>query len=220
VAQRRGEATREHLLDVAEQLFGERGVANVSLREIRLASGARNTAAMQFHFGDRDGLLEALTVRHVTRIGRRQEELWEAIVANGATEDPGRLVDVLVRPLAECLTLGPGERSWVKIMGELAAAPDVPLNKMIPITPAAGVEAGRALYRLMKATIPERVASERIFVAARIVVYMCADRARFEDDPVAKRRTIPVKLFSENLVDMVCGALFAPVSSPARPRSR
>src|SRR5690348_10081248 len=53
----RGDRTREHLLDVAERLYGERGVASVSMREIRVASGARNTAALQFHFGDRDGLI-------------------------------------------------------------------------------------------------------------------------------------------------------------------
>lgn len=61
----RGDQTRNHLLDVAEQLFGERGVNAVSLREIRIEAGARNTAAIQFHFGDREGLIRALFVENL-----------------------------------------------------------------------------------------------------------------------------------------------------------
>ena len=194
--QRRGEETREHLLDVAEQLFGERGVASVSLREIRLASGARNTAAIQFHFGDREGLMDALIARHVPRIGERQQTLWDAIVFDGAENDPARLVDVFVRPLAEYLALGPSERSWVKIMGELAAAPDVPLNEMVPVTPAAGIESGRALFRQMKAQLPERSRANGSS-CGRASSSTCGRRARFEDDPEAKRRSVPGAVHAE-----------------------
>jgi AcrR family transcriptional regulator len=121
----RGEQTREHLLDVAETLFGERGVAGVSLREIRLASGARNTAAVQFHFGSREGLLKALTERHMPGIAGIQRALYDEVIESGREADARSLVEVLVRPAAEYLTRGPSERAWVKIMADLGQAPEL-----------------------------------------------------------------------------------------------
>src|SRR5690349_15357116 len=123
----RGYETRARLLDVAEQMYAERGIAGASLREIRLAAGERNTAAMQYHFGDRDGLLQALLERHMPRIAERQQALYDRIVAEGRADDERSLVEVLIRPAAEYLTLGTSERAWVKIMADLASQPDLHL---------------------------------------------------------------------------------------------
>ena len=212
----RGERTREHLLDVAETLFGERGVAGVSLREIRLASGARNTAAVQFHFGSREGLLKALTERHMPGIAALQRALYDDVIESGRDADARSLVEVLVRPAAEYLTRGPSERAWVKIMADLGQAPDLRLNQMVMIAPPAAQKAGAVLYEQLVVRIPPSLARERIVALAQIAVHMCADRARLEDNPKGSRAHVAGDLFVENLVDMVTGALFAPLSPPAQ----
>src|ERR1700759_4310249 len=94
----RGDKTRDHLLDTAEQLFAQRGIAGVSLREVRIASGARNTAAIQFHFGDREGLYQALMERHLPRIANIQHRLFDDMLEQKGTSDARALVEVLVRP--------------------------------------------------------------------------------------------------------------------------
>jgi AcrR family transcriptional regulator len=212
----RGEQTREHLLDVAETLFGERGVAGVSLREIRLASGARNTAAVQFHFGSREGLLKALTERHMPGIAALQRALYDDVIESERETDARSLVEVLVRPAAEYLTRGPSERAWVKIMADLGQAPDLRLNQMVMIAPPAAQKAGAVLYEQLVVLLPPSLARERIVALAQISVHMCADRARLEDDPKGSRAHVPGDVFVENLVDMVTGALFAPLSTPAQ----
>ena len=206
----RGDETRNRLLDVAEQMFGDRGVNGVSLREIRLASGARNTAAIQFHFGDREGLVHALTARHMPRIAELQQELYDVMVREGRA-DSRSLVEVLVRPSADYLRLGPSERAWVKIMGDLGAEPELEPNEMALLAPEPALRVSRRLYERLSSSVPEDVALERMIVLAQSAVHLCADRARLEDAPGDRRTYAPNELFVENLVDMVTGALFAPV---------
>lgn len=208
----RGEQTREHLLDVAEMLLGERGVSGVSLREIRLAAGSRNTAAMQFHFGDRDGLLEALISRHMPRIAEIQQALAESTLLSDGPDEPRALVEVLVRPSAEYLRRGPSERAWVKIMADLAALPDLYLGEMVFVTPDAGVRAGRALFQALERTLPPVLARERVMRMVQTAVHLCANYARLVDNPDRDGDRVAPEVFIENLVDMVHGALFTPMS--------
>ena len=205
--------TREHLLDVAEQLFGARGVEAVSLSEIRIASGARNTAAIQFHFGNRDGLLDALVERHMTSIAAIQHALYAEVVAGGRTDDGRSLVEVLVRPVADYLTRGPSERAWVKIMAELGQVPDLRLDQMAHAAPPAAQAAGAVLYELLTLEMPAELATERLVALALIAVHLCANRARLDDDPEQSRAHVDDEAFVENLVDMTTAAIFAPVAS-------
>jgi AcrR family transcriptional regulator len=211
----RGEQTREHLLDVAEQLYGTHGVDRVSLREIRLAAGQRNQSAMQFHFGDRDGVLRALTDRHLPRQAAIQNALYDAMVAEGRQDDPRSLVEVLVRPTAEYVGYGTSERAWVKIAAEQAARPDVGLRKFADNVPHRALAAGGALLDMLGERLPAAVARDRLFAVSIAALHICADRARAEDAGEAgepHRRRLPLDVWAENVVDMAFGALFAPVA--------
>lgn len=57
-------STQTALLDAAEALFAERGIAGVSNRQICEAAGQGNNYAIGYHFGSREGLLAALLRRH------------------------------------------------------------------------------------------------------------------------------------------------------------
>lgn len=58
-ARQDGEDTRAHLLEVAGQVFAEHGYTGTSSKEICLRAGV-NLAAVNYHFGSRDGLYEAV----------------------------------------------------------------------------------------------------------------------------------------------------------------
>ena len=53
------QASRELLLTVAERLFAERGVDAVSLRAV-MAEAGTNVAAIHYHFGSKEALIQAL----------------------------------------------------------------------------------------------------------------------------------------------------------------
>src|SRR5688572_31708077 len=56
--------TRESLLDAAEKLFSEHGIQSASLRQITQHAGA-NLAAVNYHFGSKDGLVRAVFSRRL-----------------------------------------------------------------------------------------------------------------------------------------------------------
>ena len=55
----RGDATRQALMKAAEQLFAEKGPSNVTIREIVEKAGQKNESALQYHFKNMEGLINA-----------------------------------------------------------------------------------------------------------------------------------------------------------------
>lgn len=70
-AEPRGEATRQRILDAAETLFSRHGINGVSLRTI-VGEAAVNTAAVHYHFGSKQGLLEAVFARHAAPVAEER----------------------------------------------------------------------------------------------------------------------------------------------------
>jgi AcrR family transcriptional regulator len=210
----RGDQTREHLLDVAEQLFGHLGLDNVSLRQIRLAAGQGNTAAVQYHFGDRDGVVAAIVQRHAPKVLAIQAELAARLDERSADRFRA-LVEVLVRPLADYIALGPSERAWAKLLAELLSDPQLSIETIAAHSADETVDVGRAIATEMRRTMPVEIAGGRIWAVSQFAIQMCASRAKIQDDPKSSRPLIGHDDFVRDLVDMAAGALAAPVSAPA-----
>jgi len=183
----RGDRTREQLLDVAEQLFGDEGVANVSLRQIRIAAEQKNEAAVQYHFGDRGGVIKALSDRHTPRVQAIQERLIET---SGRRPSLQQLIDAFVRPLAEYGSRGPSERAWIKILAELLSDPKLSLETIRENAPREATDVGVELYERLSSKLAPEVAAERLWAIAQFNIHICADRARITDDPNAAREAM------------------------------
>ena len=70
----RGESTRKLILDAAEQLFATHGINGVSMRTIVTRAGV-NTAAIHYHFGSKEGLVEAVFARRAVPIAEERLKL-------------------------------------------------------------------------------------------------------------------------------------------------
>ncbi|CAM3532099.1 helix-turn-helix domain-containing protein [Nocardioides dubius] len=88
-------STRTDLLDTAERLIAEQGLAGVSVREVIRAAGQRNNGAVNYYFGSWHALLIELWSRRTTgdALGR---ELYAA--AADAPDRLAALVEAYVRP--------------------------------------------------------------------------------------------------------------------------
>lgn len=92
-----GAATRERILRCAEQLFAREGIDRTTLRQIVRAAEQRNVAAVQYHFGSKEGLLREIVDGHQRDVDEaRREQLAEL----GHEADLVDLLRVLVEPLA------------------------------------------------------------------------------------------------------------------------
>ncbi|MFD5391154.1 TetR/AcrR family transcriptional regulator [Streptomyces sp. NPDC127074] len=80
--QSRPAATRERLLDAAERLFGEHGFAATSLRAVTVAADA-NVAAVNYHFGSKEGLLRAVVERAMAAVNGERLRLMEELRTSG-----------------------------------------------------------------------------------------------------------------------------------------
>jgi AcrR family transcriptional regulator len=197
------EATKRRLLSAAAELFAERGIDAVSLREITAASGVRNSTALQYHFGDRRGLLRAVLARHHDDVERARHELldeYEARARGAGGDDLRALVGAFVRPLAAKLADPDGGRAYLRIMAQLVNRPTVSADE-------SDTDSTTRWRRLVAPHLPD-VAVRRLhhrFTAIRITFVELARRAE-----MAPRRDD--RLFTSHLVDLVTAVLQAPMS--------
>jgi AcrR family transcriptional regulator len=114
--------TREQIIRAAEQLFASRGIDGVSLREINRAAGQSNTGAVQYHFGDRDGLVRALIDKHRRDTEPRRHALLDQYEEAGEP-DLRTLAAALVSPMAAKLADADGGREYLMISAEFYSRP-------------------------------------------------------------------------------------------------
>ena len=79
--------TRERVLDAAEILFASEGLSRPSVRQITAEAGV-NVAAVNYHFGSREGLVEAVFERHATTVNAERIERLDAILQKAGSKRP------------------------------------------------------------------------------------------------------------------------------------
>jgi AcrR family transcriptional regulator len=77
-----GRETQDRILDTAERLFAERGIDGVSVRAI-LAEAGVNAALANYHFGSREGLIDALLRRRLAPLNEERARLLDEVEARG-----------------------------------------------------------------------------------------------------------------------------------------
>ncbi|MEO9223493.1 MAG: TetR family transcriptional regulator, partial [Acidimicrobiales bacterium] len=128
-------ATRKRLIEEAERLFAIRGFAGVSLREIGAAAGARNNSAAQYHFGTRQGLVDAVFDQRMAAINERRLAMLAAMDAadeadaDMATNAPdGRLKDLvaaMIVPFAMSFDPAPHSTYYARFTSQVLADPEL-----------------------------------------------------------------------------------------------
>lgn len=201
---RQSDDTRDRLIDAAEALFAERGIGGVSLREINRAAGAKNAVAVQYHFGDREGIVRAITAKHFPAVDAQRHTLLDEYEAQGK-HDVRALAAAWVRPLTSKLDDRQGGLEFLQIYAELtnllpAARTELDSDKNAPMD---SIQRWRLLVEPFLDDDAARL--HRRYAVMRFSATEIGRRARtgpHRDD----------RLFVSDLIDMVTSMLAAPPS--------
>ncbi len=111
--------TKDRILDAAEKLIAEQGYAGTSLRQI-IAEAGVNLAAVHYHFGSKDELLNAIIRRKVGPVNVRRIALLDRYEAEAGRKPVpvDRVLDAFLRPMGEAAGSHP---QFVRLMGRVIA---------------------------------------------------------------------------------------------------
>lgn len=110
-------STRELLILAGERLFAENGIEAVTLREVARAAGNGNNNAVQYHFGSRQGLLQAIFSYRISQLHTPRSRLLEAARADGKERDLRTLVEAWLLPLVDIKDAG-GRHTYAGFMAQ------------------------------------------------------------------------------------------------------
>lgn len=205
----RGQLAREAILLAAERLFAEHGLDNVSHRQISAAAGQGNTAAVNYHFGTTEDLVQAIVHRHAMELEHLRVRMVAGIAGSTELRD---WIGCLVRPVARHLE-ALGSPTWYARLGAQVATDPRYLGTLAEMTAASPSLqlVLRGLERCLP-TLPAPVRAERKEMSRLLIVHVLAERE------TALALGLPTPRLTWNdcasgVVDALVGLWLAPVST-------
>jgi AcrR family transcriptional regulator len=199
-------STKEQIVLVAERLFAERGIEGVSLRQIGVAAGNGNNSAVQYHFGSKDRLVQAVFEYRLPWLNERGAFL----IAERHPDDLRSSVECAVRPLLEQSELeGSNYMRFVAMVYQYGRRDVFEHLPEIFLAPTRTYHHRLAVYL---GHIAEPLRTHRIAQANILILHAAADRERAR---AAGQVLLPFAVALGDLVDGMVGFLEAPVSAAA-----
>lgn len=123
--------TKTRLLDAAERLFADHGFTDASLRAITAQAGA-NLAAVNYHFGGKEGLFEAVLARMLQPMNAERLRRLDRLEAGGEPIALEALIEAFVGPPFE-LKRDHGERgaAFMRLMGHASSDPTEHVRELV-----------------------------------------------------------------------------------------
>lgn len=105
--------TKDKILDTAQRLIGDQGYAATSLRHI-IAEAGVNLAAIHYHFGSKEELLDAIIGRKVGPVNEERMARLQRVVAG--VPSVKKVLEAWLLPMAEAADR---DGSFVRLMGRM-----------------------------------------------------------------------------------------------------
>lgn len=204
---------RDQLMSTAETLFAQKGIDAVSLNEINKTAGQRNTSALHYHFGGKDGLVEAIVYRHYEAIDVMLNQGLDELEASR----PFTLRQLIVTSITPFVEQLEDERgvNYLRIVNQL-------FNKstdMIIVGHPQGEDKARLrlfeLYNEICTDFPAAVRTSRLLLFSSLLFHSLASYAQFSasdsSNPFGNEN-----LFLNNLIDSLEGLMQAPLSDETK----
>ncbi len=201
--------TKGSILDSAERLMAEHGIDGVSLRQILGDAGA-NTAALHYHFGSKEKLIEAILRRQGVDINLRRRGLLDAIEASGRTPTVRDVVDALLDPMTELLDReGEAGRRFIRFLARLQSDRTGVIQKLEKeYFPDVLGRIGKML-RAACPHLPDKERGRRITMMLDAMLQSLSNSDGMIEEWIDPWATVEVKDYVASLKDFLVGGLSA-----------
>lgn len=207
-----GRDTQERLIDTAERLFAEHGFDGVTFKQITTEAGQRNASALQYHFGTKQALVQAIVARRMPAINERRHAMLDELESSGRERDLRAIICAMVYPLAEQLDdgTGDGERFYIRFLSQVLSNPREALSHFVPPEQSSGVVRAGSMAATVMAPLPPEIIRQRL---ASLLGYVVGALADYERGLLGDASTRPSRaVYLSNLIDAINGMLAQPVS--------
>ena len=205
------EQTRKQLISAAEKLFAKDGIDGVSLRQINLEAGQKNSSAAHYHFGSKDSLIMAIYQHRMENVNERRLKKISELESSGDEKNIRALVGAIVYPIVEEIDADISGRHYIRFMAQAIGHPQLDLIELWQQEHSGGLSRTIDLIRKALPDIPNAIVGQRFGLAFEQIVHSLADREKLRKS--AKHSfEVNSALFVSNLVDCISGAMAAPVS--------
>ncbi len=194
-------ATRDSLVDSGRELFATEGVYSVALSRVVSHAGQKNESALHYHFGGRQGLLNAIIEAHNEAIESRRRDMLDQLEENSSSPGLDDLVNAYLSPQAELLASSSGRR-FLSIVSQLQDLFDLWND---PEAPAQARRVLEAISASLAEDLEPVLRHERITRFLGLVALTLGSRARAIER--GAEQPLGHDEFVANLLAMSAGAL-------------
>lgn len=214
----RSDTTRNALMRAAEKLMAERGIENVTIRDIVTEAQQKNSSALQYHFSNRQGLIEAIHAERARETQDMREAMLEELMRQNPQPELRQLCRLMVEPAFALARSHVGFRRYIKAFGHELALSETSAFSKVGRQGAGGVS-GERLGALLRGVLPDLTEASyrrRLEAAVRLCSASMYHQARQRS---AFQGKVAI-LFLNSLIDALVGLLSATESEETRAAAR
>ncbi len=169
-------ATKDRILDTAESLFMEHGFEATSLRSITAAAGV-NLAAVNYHFGSKEELFQAVLTRRLDPMNQERVDLLTALergAAPGAVPCEQILSAMFVPALRLARDPARGGKNFLRLLGRAYADPAPFIRQFLSAQYAVMIARFKAAFARALPELPPKELSWRLHFIMGALSYTLA----------------------------------------------
>jgi AcrR family transcriptional regulator len=209
------EHTRQQLILAAEKLFAESGIDGVSLRQINLEAGQKNSSAAHYHFGSKDALILSIYQLRMAHVNERRLLTLEKLQIDRKENSVRDLVGAIVNPIVAEIDANESGHNYIRFMAQAIGHPQLDLVKLWRQEHSGGLARALELLALALPDVPAPLFGQRFGLAFEQIIHSLADREKLRHS-AQNTFEVDAPLFVSNLIDCITGAMSVPVSSETK----
>lgn len=216
---RRGD-TKARLMDAGEQLFSRYGLDAVTIRQINQAAGQRNTSSLLYHFGSKEGLVEAIFIDRFAGINARRHEMLAALPDPLTEAHIPLLAQAAVLPFVEHMQAHESGTDFIRFFALVYSDPQFRISSEVWREHTSSARRLAQLAMALMPDVPQEAAIQRVGLMATSVFHWLANWHRLILGDTRERiaehdaLTAPPDSFVANIIDLIIAAVKAPYSGP------